>query len=205
MNTSTEPFGLPDTAPELARRFAVIMAGLGALIARRFLKMPHLSGFTVLLWKRLNRAVPRFFRALTRPPGKVRAKRARAAAPADVVRVRSARLPSGRGWLVRELGWEAAGYMCHLEVLLAEPEMQAVLARFPGAGRILRPLCRMLGIPASAATPPLVVVATAPESDMAATVVEVAGPDMPPPIERWVGPIGLPGLDGGCVIQATGR
>ena len=150
MIVSTEPFGLPDDAPELARRFAVIMAGLGALVAARFLRMPHLSGFTLLLYGRLNRAVRRFHRALTQPP-QVRVVRARVAA----VRVRSLELPRGRGWIVRELGWEAAAFMGYLENLLAEIATQMALAGVPRAGRILRPVCRMLGVSA-AVTPKMV-------------------------------------------------
>ena len=145
MNASSEPFGLPDTAPELARRFAVIMAGLGALIARRFLKMRHLSGLTVRLWGYLNRAVRRFHRALTQKAGKVRAARVRAER-ADVARVRRVALPSRRGWIVRELGWEAAAYMAQLEALLGEVESRAALAGAPSAARIVRPICRMLGV-----------------------------------------------------------
>ena len=143
MNTSPSPLVLPDTAPELARRFAVIMAGLAALVARRFLRMPHLSGFTVLLWNRLNRAVQRFHRALT-SPAKLRASQVRP----DRVRSAHVRLPSERGWIVRELGWEAAGYMTQLEALLAEAANRAALARAPGAARIMRPICRMLGVSA---------------------------------------------------------
>ena len=147
MNLSTEPFGLPDDAPELARRFAMIMAGLGALIARRFVKMPHLSGFTVLLWSRLNRAVRRLHRALI-SPGRVRAPRVPARGT-HMARERPLALPSGRGWIVRELGWEAAAYLGYLEALLAEIETQAALAEALRAGRILRPICRMLGVSAS--------------------------------------------------------
>lgn len=154
MNTSIDPFTVPDTAPEMARRFAVIMAGLAALVARRFLRMPHLAGLTLLLWGRLNRAVRRFHRTLTQP-AKPRAKlaqagRVRAGRTKDHL-VRNRGLPSGRGWLVRELGWEAAGYMAQLEALLAEPDMRAALATVPGAGRVLRPICRMLGVAAAAA------------------------------------------------------
>ncbi len=148
MNTASTPFGLPDTAPELARRFAVIMAGLGALIARRFLKMPHLAGFTLLLWGRLNRSVRRFYRALTQPPAKARAARARMEC-GDGTRARPVALPPGRGWIVRELGWEAAFYLGQLEALLAEVATRAALARVPAAGRILRPICRMLGVSVS--------------------------------------------------------
>ncbi len=139
-------FGLPDTAPDLARRFAAIMAGLAALIARRFLKMPHLSGFTLLLWGRLSRAVRRFHRALTGP---VTLPAARAARPART-RVQGLALPAGRGWIVRELGWEAAGYMVQLEALLREAASRATLRDAPGAGRVLRPICRMLGVPTDA-------------------------------------------------------
>ncbi len=139
--TSTSPFSLPETAPELARRFCAILAGLAGLVARRFVRMPHLVGFTLLLWGRLNRAVPRLAGALG-SSAKARAKRARVK---QVDRVRPVELPRGRGWLVRELGWEAAGYRSQLEALLAEPGMQAALAQLPGVGRILRPICRMLG------------------------------------------------------------
>jgi len=146
MNTFSTPFGLPETAPELARRFAMIMAGLGALVARRFVKMPHLTGFTLLLWGRLNRAVQRFYRALT-IVAKPRAPRARV----ERTRQMRLRLPSGRGWIMRELGWEAAAYLLQLEALLAEMATQAALAQAPRAARIMRPICRMLGV-----TPPMV-------------------------------------------------
>ena len=168
---------MPDDAPALARRFAWIVAGLGALIAARFVKMPHLSGFTLLLWNRLNRAVRRFHRALT-SPGRVRAPRARADR-ADMARERPVALPSGRGWIVRELGWEAAAYYGYLEALLAEIETQAALAAAPRAGRILRPICRMLGVSA-AVTPKmmpkaLAVVAREPAEPASATNVSVTG------------------------------
>ncbi len=144
MNTFSTPFGLPDTAPDWARRFAMIMAGLGALVARRFITMPHLTGFTLLLWGRLNRSVQRLYRALTIPT-KAGAPRAR------VERTRHVRLhlPSGRGWIVCELGWEAAAYLLQLEALLTEIATQTALARAPGAARIVRPICRMLGVSAA--------------------------------------------------------
>jgi len=117
----------------------VIVAGLVALVARRFLRDPKLVGLTVQLCGWLGRSVRRFVRALGRPPhaSRPRADRTRRASAAP-------RLPSGRGWLVRALGYEAAGYGLQLAHLLAEPGMQATLAAFPGAGRALRPLCRML-------------------------------------------------------------
>ena len=41
---------------------------------------------------------------------------------------------------VRELGWEASGFRSQLEHLLAEPGMQALMAKVPGVGRVLRPI-----------------------------------------------------------------
>ena len=139
MNAFPSPFIRPDAAPEMVLRFGVIMAGLAALIARRFLRMPHLMRFTALLYGRIIRAVGRFERALGRPK-RVRAKRV---ARAGDVRTQAVSLPRGHGWLVRELGYEAAAFMGQLEALLAEPAMQAALAGAPG--RVLRPICRMLG------------------------------------------------------------
>ena len=185
MNASNEPFGLPDTAPELARRFAVIMAGLGALVARRFLRMPHLVGLTVLLWGRLNRAVRRFHRALTQKPGKVRAVVVRADRT-YVARDRPLTLPRGRGWIVRELGWEAAAYMAQLEALLAEVESQAALAKAPHAARVLRPICRMLGVTAEVVP-----------------AIARAGAE-PGVVGMRLEPGGLPGVVGEREILATG-
>ena len=173
MTTANEPFGLPDGAPELARRFAWIMAGLGALIARRFLKMPHLSRFTVQLWNYINRATRRFYRALTRKPGKIRAERTRADRDTET-RVRPQALPRGRGWIVRELGWEAAAFMGALEVLLGEVEARAGLAGAPAAGRVLRPICRMLGV-AEAVTPVVVRTARAPVIQEPVLLIEADG------------------------------
>ncbi|MBC7637536.1 MAG: hypothetical protein H7251_18275 [Acetobacteraceae bacterium] len=146
MNFIATPFALRDTAPELARRFAMIMAGLGALVARRFLRMPHLVGFTLLVWGRLNGAVRQFHRALVEPT-RVRAPRAWSDRAADL-RGRPSGLPRGKGWIVRELGWEAAAYLVQLETLLGEITTRAALAAGPGAGRVLRPICQMLGVPA---------------------------------------------------------
>ena len=55
------------------------------------------------------------------------------------------RLPGGFGWLLR-LAPESGAYVGQIEYLLADPEMKALLAGSPQAGRLLRPLCRMLGI-----------------------------------------------------------
>ena len=151
----------PTTALEMARRLALILAAIGAVVARRFLRDPQFHGLIVPLWTWLGRSGRRFERAVMRPvevgPPVAPLARVRAASAA---RARGVRLPSRRAWLLRALGWEVAGYGCQLEALLAEPGMQAVLANVPAVGRILRPLCRMLGL---TVLPPVCKVAAVPK------------------------------------------
>ncbi|MDA8252665.1 MAG: hypothetical protein M0Z28_26330, partial [Rhodospirillales bacterium] len=73
------------------------------------------------------------------------------------------RLPRGRGWLVRLVGAEAAAGASQLQHLLATPAMAALIEASPRTGRLLRPLCRTLGVkPPPALTPPRPVAAAAP-------------------------------------------
>jgi hypothetical protein len=58
-------------------------------------------------------------------------------------------LPRRFGWLVHLVGHEAAGRGSQLAHLLTEPEMAALVRDVPRARRILRPLCRMLGVDCS--------------------------------------------------------
>ena len=133
-----------DVAPELVQRLGWIVAGLAAVVARRFLREPKFFALIIPLWSWLGRSGRRFGRVKVQPVAVVPV---RAVMP-RVVRARpvGVRLPSRRGWLVRALGYEAAGYGSQLAALLAEPELQARLLAAPAAGRILRPLCRMLGV-----------------------------------------------------------
>ena len=142
---------VPDDAVALAARLGLILAGLAAVVARRFLKEPQFAGLIVPLWGWLGRVGRRFAVAVARAPV-VRAEAARqpvARLPVAGVPVSGlpvARLPSGHGWLVKALGWEAAGYGCQLEALLAEPGMQVAWAGLPAVRRILRPFCQILGV-----------------------------------------------------------
>jgi hypothetical protein len=53
------------------------------------------------------------------------------------------------GWLVWLVGWQAAGYGSQLRTVLETPEMVALLEASPQAGRMLRPICRMLAVETS--------------------------------------------------------
>ena len=65
-----------------------------------------------------------------------------------------ARLPRRPGWgllVAAPVAYNAASY---LRILLAEPDMAALLAASPGLRRSLRPLCRLLGLPQPPAPQP---------------------------------------------------
>ncbi len=144
MSLVTSPPVQPELAADLARRLGVILAALAAVVARRFLRVPGRMGLIVPLWRWLTHAARRFERAALRParPARPAGARRKVEAP-DLARPR---LPGSRGWMVRELGWEAAGYASQLGHLLAEPEMQALMLASPAVARMLRPLCRVLGV-----------------------------------------------------------
>jgi hypothetical protein len=55
------------------------------------------------------------------------------------------RLPTRKAWLIRTVQ-ETGLYSGHLEYLLADPDMIALLAISPEAGKIMRQFCHMLGI-----------------------------------------------------------
>jgi len=126
------------------------MAALAALIARRFLRDPRFAALIVPLCARLNRAARRFERLMAglaagRLPKPRKSGRRGGAHPSG--------LPTGRGWLIRTLGYEAAGCASQLEALRAESAAAALLALVPAARRILNGLCRQLGIGAFAFRP----------------------------------------------------
>ena len=141
MKASSTVLRASETAPEVVRRLEMIVSAVAALIARRFLRDPRYMALIVPLWGWLNRTVRRFGRVrVDAAPSVVRVKRERGAAGARV------RLPVGKAWLIKALGWEAVAFGSQLRTLLAEPEMAALLAALPRAQRVLRPLGRMLGV-----------------------------------------------------------
>jgi hypothetical protein len=150
MNPFMTPAPLPAPvqafAPDFARRFALIMSALMAIVARRLPRAPRLVFLVVPLWTRINRAAQRFARLMARlgAARPSRPPRPGRAAP----RPRPPALPTGRGWLVRALGYEVAGCASQLEALLAEPEAVELLAQAPTAGRILRPILGMITLTA---------------------------------------------------------
>ena len=151
--------------PTIASLFSTILAGLRAAVANssalKSANPAHAerararSALLVLVWGRIGRMANRFealfarWRAGTLP----KFRSSRAGAP-TTPREKS-RFPAGRAWLVHVVGYEAAGRASQLQHLLARPDMAEFLQAAPQAGRILRPLCHMLGIDPPLAAPPL--------------------------------------------------
>ncbi len=162
-------------APDFAARFGRILAGLAKLVAAGFLRNPRLALLIFPLWTRLNRAARRCERLMAHVSAGHLPKPHPSGAPSSASpgpsgpRPSGPALPTGRGWLVRELGSEAACHASQLQALLAEPAAVELLLHAPTAGRIVNPILRMLGIPPCAprqrpapAPPPVAVPPPAP-------------------------------------------
>ena len=163
----------PAVSPRLAEHMALILDALRRAAAARAAKWPTLVPVVLLLWPYLHRAAGRFERLLarhdagrvtpprTRPPGagpsrdRPSSDRPLAEGPsAEPGRSRRpGRLPGGFAWL-RELVPATGGPGSQLQHLLRDPAMAELLEVAPQAGRILRPLCRMLGIGPGPDVPP---------------------------------------------------
>lgn len=105
-----------------------------------------LGGLSVILiWTRLRRLGARFARLAARIDAGRDIPRPRPAAPRPNRRRPPQRLPRGRAWLLR-LVPEAAAGASQVQTLLATPEMAALIEASPRTGRLLRPLCRTLGV-----------------------------------------------------------
>jgi hypothetical protein len=152
----------------VASLFALILDGLLRAIAARVNDYPINAAMVSYLWKRVNRVKNRFLAlAALVQAGKI--PRERAAKP-------RARKGSGGGvgsdginwkkwlpmsrfawlcWLMPSLAnrFGAAQFGDQLRHLLGRAEMRAILAATPKAGRLLAPLCFMLGIDAALLRP----------------------------------------------------
>ncbi len=168
-------------APDFARRLGGILAGLAALVARRFLGDPFRAPLILPLWNHLTRAARRlncaFARLAAGFPSRPRAAKPRASGPH-----RRPVLPTRRGWLAAALGPEAAAYASQIASLLAEPAAADALARSLTARRTLAPIRRMLGLAAPRSRQPRARVRTQPPP---APVVERP---IPPPWLRDAAP-----------------
>ena len=158
-NHSLSPF------TPLVARLAKILGGLRNVVAacggRRMLGWdrrpddPRIVPLIIPITTRIGRLMQRFERLVARLAAGWRPNLAAVAARAPLaragagsamrVRTDAIRLPSGFGWLA-QYTHGATACAGHLEALLAAPVMAELIATAPSVGRVLRPLCRMLGV-----------------------------------------------------------
>ena len=181
----------PATPLAPAERFSRILDLLCRAIAARSARRwgvpgPLAAPLALLIWARLRRLAARFTRLAARleaarlePAPPPAARRPRSRRPDTPPQPRPPPLPRGHAWLVGLVGYEAAGGASQMQHLLSEPDMAALIAADPRRmGRLLRPLCRMLGIapPPAIAKPPPPVARTAPPCPAAMTRTPATAP-----------------------------
>ncbi len=133
-----------------AERFAGIIDGLCRAVAARGAGRDRLAGpLVVLIWMRLRSIAAQVVALAARiAAGRHRRYPARRPPrrPAAPRRRVPLVLPHAPAWLLPLVPCEAGGYASQLRCLLAEPEAAALLDAAPQMRRLLRPLCRMLGV-----------------------------------------------------------
>jgi len=133
--------------------FALILTDIRTALAARAGRDRALAALVLLVWRRLSRMAARFDRlvALWRA-GKLPKPRAPQQGRKSASKGGGPKLPSGPAWLVDYVR-EVAVFGGQLEHFLSGDECQRFLAEVPQAGRIVRPLLRMLGVGVDAGKP----------------------------------------------------
>jgi len=125
---------------------SLILTDLKAAIAARAARDRTLTVLLVAVWGRIARMGTRLERliALWRAGKQLPVRASRAGLVCARRNVTRVKFPTAPGWLRRRLGYEVAAFGSQLQHLLTEAECAEFLAAMPQAGRILRPLLRML-------------------------------------------------------------
>jgi len=139
----------PNTHPATA--FADRLGRILCAVTHLIFDRSHILGdLSRLLFNRIGAAnlrLARLFAALAAG----RLPQPRAPRPGQKSGKHVPHLPRRRAWLIATFGHRAAAHASQLQHLLDDPETRAILAEAPpaalaSAGRILRPLCRLLGV-----------------------------------------------------------
>jgi len=150
----------PTETLTVADRFALSLEGLCRAVAARIKGGAMQAAMILLVWTRIRRAQGKIQWLLMEfQAGRLRANtevRVRMASPSPVLRLPKSprvKLPRRFAWLLPMVPCEAANFSSQLRGVLAEPEMQGLLAASAQARRVLAPVCRMLGIEAAVLMP----------------------------------------------------
>ena len=157
------------------KNLIAILTDLRAAIAVRAARDRAMTALLVLVWGRLARAAVRLERLYELwLAGSLRAPRQVGVRQASARVIVRPKLPGRRGWLALQI-WETRAYGSQLQHLLADPGFAAFVAAVPQAGRVLRPLFRMLtvdALPAIFAKPTISAVPRQPVAYIAAVKVK---------------------------------
>ncbi len=154
-----------------AERFALVIDGLCRAVAeaggRRLLAGP----LVILIWQRLRRLADRITALAARiTAGRHRRVHSRRRPRPASRRPAQRRLPHGPAWLL-PLVPQAGAHASQVQHLLADPEFARLVDAAPQMRRLLRPLCRMLGVrlppPPRDPEPPSTVAGAAPPPPVA--------------------------------------
>ena len=146
----------------LAPLLGGILAALRTGIARCAAGNPARAVLLDTLHRRIGRMAIRFERLFARwqagtLPSQTgatpRPSRAGQTRPNRATRPPRDRFPSRRMWLFHVAQPLAAIALSHLQHWMAHPDLPAFLAAAPQAGRLLRPLCRLVGLEAQPGVP----------------------------------------------------
>jgi hypothetical protein len=139
----------PTAPPGLAKTFGLIIDGLRRAAAVRMAADPSVRPPLLLVHAWLGRLVQRFAALVARaeagtlrPPRRGRQRSPDKSPPGE----KRPRWPQNFAWLIRMLPYQAACFGSQLQHQFSQPEMMALLEAAPQAGRLLRPLCRMLAV-----------------------------------------------------------
>ena len=143
----------PPTPPTPAERFARCIRDLRGVIAAQGLAIRLPSPLILLVWARIRRLAFRFAQSAANPPRPRKprpadAKPQTAKPPREPAATGEPHLPTGYAWLRRLIPDHRINFCVGaIRDILENPEMAALIAATPTAGRALRPLCHILGIP----------------------------------------------------------
>ena len=140
----------PPTPPTPAERFARCIRDLRDVIAAQGLAIRLPSPLILLVWARIRRLAFRFAQSVANPPRprKPRPANAKPRSPSEPIAPGEPHLPTGYAWLRRLIPDHRINFCVGaIRDILENPEMAALIVATPTAGRALRPLCHILGIP----------------------------------------------------------
>jgi hypothetical protein len=152
---------IPETdATPLSEVLGIIVNGLCAAMQKQSETDPYIIPICIRLWtsllhmtKRYERLVARFLEGRLAPysprPYRPRTKWPEPVRKPGEEPKPKVTLPRAFGWILKYVPG-AAVYRDQLREILADPVMIQFLTAAPQAGRLLRPLCRTLGVPLTA-------------------------------------------------------